>query len=510
MACVSGPMERFKAEFLSKGGSEDEWRDVLSEGLTPEDMEEYEVGFSKGSPMEHAKKVLSVGRVVEYSCYDHQWRPQGKALIEIQGFDDEAHHTLRARHLKASDDYYEWYAQTQLGEDRAVYHLCDVEAKKCPFKLRSRDRREVVHLAEWKAVSPGMMLTAHYSKEIAYGRVEEAVRRYVPHPGAPPRAGGEVLVPEDPGRGGTGLDEVLQGMGPGRPEAPKEREPPGGVEVPRGSVGAVLKRKADEHQAATALKKRPRKKKKKTDEKLAKKKRKGADESDSESSREASSTSSDGDFRQPPTREGEELWRLSRKYPGKLLKRGMKELGRYLADRAGDGEGGRWEDRRVMAYINQVMLSQGGSQGIGLRNQREAVNPRHLSGPLADGRFGVPGGHSNAKAEGIGVGSSRPGVAKRETLGDNPPAECFPLHSGGAGSSGEARAPNAETPRGHDKGEQIGNRRRGAEILRDAISEQPKSDEVGSGEIRREGQPDSTITPEGREDQRGPILLPGK
>ena len=373
MACKTGPMERLKTEFLSKGGSEEEWRDVISEGLTPEDMEEYEVGFSKGGPMEHAKKVLSVGRVVEYSCYDHQWRPQGKALIEIQGFDDEAHHTLRARHLTASDDYYEWYAQTNLSEDRAVYHLCDVEAKKCPFKLRSRDRREVVHLAEWKAVSPGMMLTAHYSKEIAYGRVEDAVRRYVPHPGAPPRAGVGVMAPEDPGRGGTGLDEVLHGMGPAGPEPPKEREPPGGVEVPRGSVGAVLKRKADEHQAATALKKKPRKKKKKTDEKLAKKKRKGADESDSESSREASSTSSDEDFRQPPTRGGEELWRLSRKHPGRLLKRGMKELGRYLADRAGDGEGGRWEERRVMAYINQVMLSQGGTQGIGLRNQREAV-----------------------------------------------------------------------------------------------------------------------------------------
>lgn len=214
-------MDRFKAEFLSKGGSEEEWRDVLSEGLTPEDMEEYEVGFSKGGAMEHAKKVLSVGRVVEYSCYDHQWRPQGKALIEILGFDDEARQTLRARHLKASDDYYEWYAQTNLGEDRAVYHLCDVEAKKCPYKLRSRGRREVVHLAEWKAVSPGMMLTAHYSKEIAYGRVEEAVRRYVPHPVAPPGAGGGVPVPEDPGRGGTGLDEVLQRMGPARPEPPK-------------------------------------------------------------------------------------------------------------------------------------------------------------------------------------------------------------------------------------------------------------------------------------------------
>ena len=72
-------------------------------------------------------------------------------------------------------------------------------------------------------------------------------------------------------------------------------------------------------------------------------------------------------------RGGEELWRQSKKHPGRLLKEGMKELSRYLADRAGDGGQEEWSQRRVMAYINQVLLQQGGLQGIGLRNQREAV-----------------------------------------------------------------------------------------------------------------------------------------
>lgn len=367
-------MDKLKADFFAKGGSDGEWRDILSEGLAPEDMEEFEVGFSRRmSAMNHAKRVPGVGRVIEYSCYDHQWCPQGKALIEILGFDEEKDQTLRARHLKASDEYYEWYAQTKLGEDRAVYHLCDVEAKKCPFKLRSRDRREVVHLAEWKAVSPRMMLTAHYSKEVAYARVEEAVRRYVPHPVAPPRVGGEAGLPDMPARGGTGLDEALEGAGVGEAAHPVEREPSSKVVASRGGVAAVLKRKADEHQAAAASRKKASKKKRRSEEKVAKRKKRGVDESDSESSKDPSSSSSGEDFRQPPTRGGEELWRLSRKHPGRLLKRGMMELGRYLADRAGDGEQGHWEDRRVMAYINQVMLAQGGNQGVGLRNQREAV-----------------------------------------------------------------------------------------------------------------------------------------
>lgn len=73
-------MDKLKSDFFAKGGSDGEWRDILSEGLAPEDMEEFEVGFSRMSAMNHAKRVLGVGRVIEYSCYDHQWRPQRPSL----------------------------------------------------------------------------------------------------------------------------------------------------------------------------------------------------------------------------------------------------------------------------------------------------------------------------------------------------------------------------------------------------------------------------------------------
>ena len=48
-------MEELKAELAAKGGTEADWRDFLSEGLALEDLEEYEAGYSRTSPLEHAQ-----------------------------------------------------------------------------------------------------------------------------------------------------------------------------------------------------------------------------------------------------------------------------------------------------------------------------------------------------------------------------------------------------------------------------------------------------------------------
>ena len=367
-------MEELKAELAAKGGTEADWRDFLSEGLALEDLEEYEAGYSRTSPLEHAQRVLGSGRIIEYACYDDHWRPQGRALLEVVKYDDEKKGTILGRHVKASDEYYQWYAETTLSEDGAVYHLCDCDAKACKFKLRSRDRRELMHVSEWKVMSPGMMLTSHYSKEVAYERLRKQVNQFVPHPVAPPRVEGGGDKPKDDRRGGTGLDEVLEGNFGGE-RAPRGATPAKVLDQPRGSVGELLKRKAEEHLASASSKRKPEKRRKRRSEadRLARRKRKDAEASDSESSSGDSAGSGEMDFRQPPTRGGEELWRQSKKHPGRLLKEGMKELSRYLADRAGDGGQEEWSQRRVMAYINQVLLQQGGPQGIGLRNQREAV-----------------------------------------------------------------------------------------------------------------------------------------
>lgn len=54
------------------------------------------------------------------------------------------------------------------------------------------------------------------------------------------------------------------------------------------------------------------------------------------------------------------------------MKSGLKEMGHYLADRIGGDPEAGWQDRKVMAYINQVMLAQHPPQQLGLRNLREA------------------------------------------------------------------------------------------------------------------------------------------
>ncbi|CAJ1461453.1 unnamed protein product [Effrenium voratum] len=83
-----------------------------------------------------------------------------------------------------------------------------------------------------------------------------------------------------------------------------------------------------------------------------------------------------------------ELWRLSQRHPGRLLKSGMKELERYLADRAGEGtsEDG-WAQHKVMAYINQVILAVHPMQSIGLRNHRELVTLGTSLDLLMNGRL---------------------------------------------------------------------------------------------------------------------------
>ena len=94
---------------------------------------------------------------------------------------------------------------------------------------------------------------------------------------------------------------------------------------------------------------------------------------DSKSGRSASSRSSD-DFRMPSCRGEDEPWRLSKKHPGKLLKRTMKELQRYLGDIAAEeGPQEDWMRYRMLGYINQIVLTQHPPNSIGVRNYRELI-----------------------------------------------------------------------------------------------------------------------------------------
>lgn len=88
------------------------------------------------------------------------------------------------------------------------------------------------------------------------------------------------------------------------------------------------------------------------------------------------------------------MWRLSKKNPGALLKKGILEMQRYLAARAEGGEADieeDWTRSRMLSYINQVILVQHPPSAIGLRNQRELLTLGTAVDYLLSGRLGELG-----------------------------------------------------------------------------------------------------------------------
>ena len=372
-------VERLKSELSAKGGTQGDWDFLLNEGMRMEDHQVYS-GEHNGDkdPMELASRVMSPGRIMEYSCFDGRWRSQGVALVELKEMEDERKRLVRGRHVVASDEYYEWYAGERLAEDRCVYHLCQGNGRRCTAKLTSRDRRELVHVPKWRMINTGMMLNEDYSRAEGLARLKEGVNRFVAHPVAPP-------APPVRMDRGTGLDEAAAGLGGFEEElrerkksrSPKRRSPKKKEAAAKKTVRTVLREKVHRYEESHPEKKKKsrgkRKKKGEGDREAKKKLSRGDSGASTDSSDESDGGSSDSLFPLPPSRGGAELWRLANKYPGRLLKSGLMEMSRYLADRAGDEMEESWHTRKVMAYVNQVMLNSSGGPGVGVRNQREAI-----------------------------------------------------------------------------------------------------------------------------------------
>lgn len=369
-------MEALKLELFGKGGIEEDWNAILSENvpyssLTPHTED------SKEDPMAKAKAVMGVGKLMEYDCVDSHWRPQGKAVVELVEFEDESKGLVRAIHLLASDGYYQHYAEERLGVDACVYHLCRGKNKSCKERLPRTDRRELVHVANWRMVNPGILVGAEWSKAIGMSRIRDAVEKFVPHPMVAPAP----VVPAAPVGGGTGLDAALKAVDEGPVEKEKkrrreERGEGGESSSSKKSVGKVLherSRAVVEKEDAERMRRKKRSKGR-GDRKDKKKRARRDDSTSSDSSAVVEDSSDESDFQKPLTRGGVDLHRLSKRYPGKLMKSGLEEMGRYLADRIGEaGEEVPWHQRRVMAYINQIMMSGAHGASVGVRNQREAM-----------------------------------------------------------------------------------------------------------------------------------------
>ena len=376
-------MENQKLRFFKKGGTLEDWNEVLQSGLLPHQMSWVDAK-EHDDILSYAESVLGKGMVMEYECHDWNGRAQGKACLRVEDWSEVGRGFLVGDHLVASDGYYEWYGQHYLMRGKGLYHLCSCDRKKCKIKLARGDGRELVHISRWRLVNPLMMYDMEYSKKRALEGIVSFIDAWsprVPEPAGGPAAKGKVETFEDP----TGIDKALEKAKKAvtenlEPEEKKEESRGERERGPRGSVGALLEKRAAERREQQLKKEEEKAKKESRGRSRSRKRRRGRKKRRASSSERRSgsggsrSSESSRGFRQPFTRGEDELWRLSKRNPGQLLKSGMKELSRYLASRAESGGGDEsWSSYKMMAYINQVVLVQHPPPAIGVRSHRELI-----------------------------------------------------------------------------------------------------------------------------------------
>ena len=135
-----------------------------------------------------------------------------------------------------------------------------------------------------------------------------------------------------------------------------------------------------------------RKPKKKDDEKKKKKKRRKEKKKRRKDSRSSSSSSSGAssevDLYGKEAQKYEPLVEKSRRHPGKLLRSGLEQMSRFLAQRVGeDAVAESWRDQKVSAYLSQVLFTQHPPASIGMRNARELTTLSMALDLLMEQRF---------------------------------------------------------------------------------------------------------------------------
>ena len=147
-----------------------------------------------------------------------------------------------------------------------------------------------------------------------------------------------------------------------------------------------------------------------------------------------------------------------------------------------------WEDRKVMAYINQVLLTQHPVQNLGVRNLREAQTLGAALDLLMSGNLGSLGDllMQRLKALETAINEQSWGSARHQEL--------IAPQAASLTNQGEKEAAEEQ------RGQQIGVRRRGDrhKAPRDAtwVSSEQLEQIRGEGEIQREGRSDPSISRE--------------
>ena len=323
---------------------------------------------------EVARDVFESGRLIEYHCYDDHGNNQGRGVLKLLNWEDASEGLFQAEHGLASDQYYDWYAQHELSKG-SLYHVCQGSAKSCRRRLPRGDRRILIHVDRWRLLTPQVMLDQPYLKEQAalLGRaaIEERAKAAGP------------IVPGD-----TGLDAALAGPGPpergvaAEEDGERRRALKAAEEAPRRRSRSRGRKRHIEDKMAEQERRKAEAKSQVEDEKAKKKKKKRkadrgrrrrSSPSSGSSSRPSSASSSGSLFRSSSVRGGD-MWRLSQKKPGRLTEMSLKRMSRYLAGQVETGlEKGAWENQKVLAYLNQIVLSAAPPSKIGVRAHRELV-----------------------------------------------------------------------------------------------------------------------------------------
>eukprot|EP00435_Cladocopium_sp_Y103_P068760 s228_g32.t1 len=352
------PSEVTEALRFSRPLSESNWVNARDVGARSRDM---------------AKEMFEKDRLIEYQCYDDEGREQGRGILKLIQWEDAEEGFFLADHGKASDAYYEWYVENEV-KMGAVYHLCEGPVGRCRKRKARGDHRALIHIDKWRLMTPQAMLETEYLKSEgeAWGRrvLDEVARSRAPQ--VPGNTGLDAALAGPPGEGEPGGAVVKEAS----PKRDKSRERRRGRSRSRkgrrhleDKLAEQEKKKAEERERAGTEKGRNKKKKGKD----KRQRRRRSSSSKESSSRSESGGSSESLFRSASVWGGD-LWRLAKKKPGRLTEMSLKEMTRYLAGQADQGlSQGAWEHQKVLAYLNQIVLTNYPPSTIGIRAHRELV-----------------------------------------------------------------------------------------------------------------------------------------
>ena len=159
-------MDRLRARGHNLGMTDEEIHRALSLGRSNRDLAWFVGSDLLGRAQEAAHEAFEQERVLEYECYDAQWRSQGRAVVTLRDWEDKERCLFTGSHGPSSDVYYAWYAEHQMGLENGLYHVCDCAGARCKFRKPRGDNRELIHVDRWRLLTPLAMVETEYLRDM--------------------------------------------------------------------------------------------------------------------------------------------------------------------------------------------------------------------------------------------------------------------------------------------------------------------------------------------------------